>query len=75
MVESRVIKEGNALKPHEHYLLGVHMIMRKYGGYKLDDVLNLYITQFYALIKLISYEIHQENEAHKKANRKHGKKR
>ena len=49
------------------------MIMRKYGGYKLKDVLELYITEFYALIKLLSYEIHQENEANKKANKKRKK--
>jgi len=44
--------------------------MRKYGGYKLEDVMSLSITKFNGLIKLISYEIYQENEAHKKAQHK-----
>jgi len=48
--------------------------MRKYGGYKLEDVMKLNITKFHGLIKLISYEIHQENEAYKKANKKRGRK-
>jgi len=55
--------------------MGIHMIMRKYGGYKLKDVMDLYITEFYGLIKLISYEIYQENEAIKKAKQKRGRNR
>jgi len=51
--------------------MGIHMILRKYGGYRLEHVKNMYITEFYGLIKLISYEIHQENEAHKKAQNRH----
>lgn len=67
------VGKQKTLKPHEYYLLGVHMIMRKYGGYRLEHVMELNITKFYGLIKLLSYEIHQENEATKKANRKRRK--
>ena len=50
--------------------MGSHMIMRKYGGYRLEHVMDLYVTEFYGLIKMLGYEIHQENEANKKARLK-----
>lgn len=50
--------------------MGIHIILRKYGGYKLEDVLKMYITQFYTLIKLINYETFLENEEHKRQQKK-----
>ena len=68
------IKKGKKMKSHEILLYGIHMIMRKYGGYTLKDVMGLYVTEFYALQSLIGYEISSENEAYKKAKNK-GKRR
>lgn len=47
------------------------MIVRKLKGHSLQDVLNLYMPQFYYLIDCLSKEFEELDKAYKKANRKH----
>ncbi len=49
---------------------GVYVIMRRCKGMSLQDVLNLYTTQYSALMDWINYELNEEEKALKKARKK-----
>lgn len=48
----------------------IYIVMRKLKGYRLEDILKMYITQFNYLIACISKEYDEEAKARKKQNRK-----
>ena len=52
----------------DYYMYGFNFILSTYGGYKLEDLLQMPVTRYYALIKLISH-VNQNQEDYYKKNK------
>ena len=64
------IKKNKKTNKDDALLNGIFYILLKLKGHNLQDVLNMYITQFYVLIELLSELAKEEEREMKKARKK-----
>ena len=70
IIEAKIRKKNNSVKPDEQYARALYLILRKLKGHSLADVLQMDMPQFYWILDAISEEIDLSNKAYEKAKRK-----